>query len=363
MRAALLINPDMGRDGTFDVDVDQTSGHELVRIIRDRDTGLRAIVAIHDSSLGPALGGTRFFPYRDEKEALTDVLRLSEGMTLKAAAAGLPLGGGKAVIIGDPRARKSRELLEAYGRFVDTFEGRYITAGDVGTTASDMDIIGSQTRWVVGRNTGGSGDSGFSTALGVYSAMQAGAVHLWGSAGLSGRSVGVEGAGKVGGQLVRLLVDAGAKVVLADRDPEAVERTVQANPGIATASAVLDQEIDVYAPCALGATLNEKTIPSLRARLVCGAANNQLLTAEGESQLHSQGTLWIPDYVANAGGLIQVSSEVCDPGAEEVTTRIAMIGAAVTEMLSTARDGSKTPAMAAREIVQRRLADATGGRA
>ena len=360
MCAALLDGPRVAEGSPFEIIDEHTSGHERVRMVRDKETGLKAIVAIHNSSLGPALGGTRFFPYQREAEALTDVLRLSEGMTLKAAAAGLPLGGGKAVIIGDPHTDKSPELLRAYGQFVHAFGGDYITAGDVGTTAADMDVIGSQTPWVVGRNAGGSGDSGYSTAFGVFVAMQAAAVYVWGSQGLAGRRVGVEGAGKVGSQLVRLLADAGADVVLADRDPMALQRVSGTHPGTDVTDRVLDQDIDVYAPCAMGGTLNPKTIPAVRARIVCGAANNQLLDTDCEEQLQSAGILWVPDYVANAGGLIQVSSEVTDLGTEEVTDRIAKIGPAVTGMLEAAGDGSQTPAQAARELVLRRLSEAKG---
>lgn len=360
MRSALLGGTSVASTAHFDIIDERIKGHEQVRMLRDEDTGLRAIVAIHNSSLGPALGGTRFFPYKEESDALTDVLRLSEGMTLKAAAAGLPLGGGKAVIIGNPHTHKTPELLRAYGRFVHSFGGGYITAGDVGTTATDMNIIGSQTPWVVGRDAGGSGDSGFSTAYGVFVAMQAAAVHVWGREGLSGRRIGVEGAGKVGSQLARLLIDAGAHVMLADRDPAALQRVSERYPGISISPRVLDQDIDIYAPCAMGATLDESTIPLVCAQIVCGAANNQLLNPDCEEHLQSAGILWIPDYVANAGGLIQVSSEVTDLEPEEVTDRIAMIGSAVTGMLEAAGDGSRTPAEAARELVERRLADAKG---
>lgn len=327
------------------------------------ETGLRAIVAIHSTTRGPALGGTRFFAYDSESAALNDVLRLSEGMTFKAAAAGLPLGGGKAVIIGDNTALKTPDLLRSYGRFVDSFSGSYITAGDVGTTSSDMDYIGESTRWVVGRNEikGGSGDSGYSTASGVFFAMAAAAKALWGTEGLRGRSVGVEGAGKVGKQLISLLLEAGADVVLAESHPESLQRALEEHPKIRTARSVVDAHVDVYAPCAMGATLNPTTIPSIRARLVCGAANNQLLNPEAQYQLAARDVLWVPDYVANAGGLIQVASEidVIQPG--EVGIRIGHIGRTVLEILRIAEERSITPANAADTLVQARLGQGRKG--
>jgi valine dehydrogenase (NAD+) len=357
MPSVLITSHGMGADGVVDLSGELLGLHESVKMLRDNSTGLRAIVAIHSTAMGPALGGTRFYPYESEAAAVQDVLRLSEGMTSKAVAAGLPLGGGKAVIIGDPAALKTPELLRSYGRFVDSFAGSYITAGDVGTTSSDMDTIAESTPWVVGRNQtiGGSGDSGYSTASGVFSAMSAAADHLWGAGGLSGRSVGVEGAGKVGMQLIRLLLEAGCEVMLAEPHTARRLRAVESHPGIRVAHSVIDAPVQIYAPCAMGATLNPRTIPSIRASLVCGAANNQLLSPDIQNQLASSDVLWVPDYVANAGGLIQVASEIDVISPDEVATRIGNIGLTVTEILRTADERSVTPGTAAGAVVQERL--------
>lgn len=240
--------------GVFDRPEHTDFPHQQVMFCHDRNSGLRAIIAIHSLALGPAIGGCRMYPYADEGRALADVLRLSHGMTYKAASAGLDHGGGKAVIIGDPKTDKSPELFEAFGRFVDEIGGRYITACDVGTTCDDMDIIGHMTRHVTFRNiaAGGSGDSGRSTALGVLHAMRAGVEALWGTTELTGRTVGVEGLGKVGYNLVALLLDAGASVVASDISTAATERTRTRFPNVRIAASVLDAPVDIYAPCALG---------------------------------------------------------------------------------------------------------------
>lgn len=329
----------------------------------DPETGLDAYIAIHDTRLGPALGGTRFFPYPDEDLALTDALRLSRGMTYKAAAAGLDLGGGKAVIVGDPTTVKTPELLLAYGRFVQSLRGRYITAADVGTTASDLDIVGRTTSHVVGRTVaaGGSGDSGASTAFGVFCAMRAAVRHVHGS-DLDGLRVGVEGAGKVGGQLIGLLVRAGAQVLLAEPNESALQRTRADHPGIEIVPSVLEADVDVYAPCALGATLTPESAPLVRARIVCGAANNQLLTDDVEDLLVARGITWVPDYVANAGGLIQVASEL-DPdvdhrSVEHVRAEVAALEQRVELVLDNAARAGVTAGRAAEAIADARLAGA-----
>lgn len=357
MASVLLTSPGLGSDGMFDLGRDLRGDHESVKFFRDKATGLSAIIALHSTARGPALGGTRFYPYENEAAALHDVLRLSEGMTYKAAAAGLPLGGGKAVIIGDPFSSKTPDLLRAYGRFVDSFGGSYITAGDVGTNSSDMDTIGETTNWVVGRTEtlGGSGDSGYSTASGVFCAMEAAAQHLWGREGLRGRSVGVEGAGKVGRQLIRLLLEAGSEVVLAEPHAETLRRALEDYPDVRVTPSVVDADIDVYAPCAMGGTLKAESISSVKARLVCGAANNQLLSPEVQYQLAARDVLWIPDYVANAGGLIQVASEIDVIQPDEVQTRIGHIGTTVREILRMAEERSITPGNAANTLVQNRL--------
>lgn len=334
-----------------------TAGHEQVVFCRDRATGLRAIIAIHDTRLGPALGGTRFYPYATETAALTDVLRLSQGMTHKAAAAGIALGGGKAVIIGDPATVKTPALLAAYGRFVDSLSGRYITAGDVGTTAQDLDVVAAATRHVVGSN-GGSGDSGLSTAYGVFSAMRAAAEHRWGTDGLRGRRVGVEGVGKVGAQLVGLLLEEGAEVTVSDASGDALARVLERYPRVTIRHAVLDAPVDVYAPCALGATLTPGSVDAIRAGIVCGAANNQLLDSSVAPLLRRREITWVPDYVANAGGLIQVGGEIADHSADRVRDDIARIADTVGDILRRSDEGDRLPSDVAAEIVAERLAAA-----
>lgn len=331
--------------------------HEQVVFCRDRRTGLRAIVAIHDTTLGPGLGGTRFFPYLNEADALTDVLRLSEGMTYKAAVAGMPLGGAKAVIIGDPLALRTEKLLEAYGRVVESLGGRYYTAADVGTTSADLDVIGRVSKYVVGRSAdvGGSGDSGYSTALGVFSALQAAAAATWGDNGVADRLVGVEGVGKVGRHLVPMVVGAGARVVVADPRPDALRDLGTSAADVAVVSSVLAEPIDVYAPCALGASLTPQSVELLSARVVCGAANNQLLHRGVAELLKRRSIQWVPDYVANAGGLIQVGSELTGALPTDVQAKVRQIESTTREILHIAIDQDVTTWQAARRLVDRRL--------
>jgi valine dehydrogenase (NAD+) len=334
--------------------------HERIVHAHDERSGLSAIIAIHSTLLGPALGGTRFYPYPDAASALTDVLRLSRGMTLKAAVSALDLGGGKAVIVGDPRRVKTPALLEAYGRLVESLNGSYITAGDVGTTSDDMDVIGRTTRHVVARTAaaGGSGDSAPMTALGVFEAMRAAAGRTWGAPTLAGRTVGVEGLGKVGRHLVALLVEDGARVLAADVDPQACADVSRDVPDVTIVDRVVDAEVDVYAPCAMGATLSAATVPGLAARIVCGAANNQLATAHVEDDLARRGVLWVPDFVANAGGLIQVAGERTASTPDDVRTRVLAVRGTVDDVLALAAEHGETPGRAAVRVAQARLDDA-----
>ncbi|MBF0816065.1 Glu/Leu/Phe/Val dehydrogenase [Microbacterium paludicola] len=347
----------------LDIGDEVIDGHEEVLYCHDEESGLRAIIAIHDTTLGPALGGTRFKSYDTDQDALHDVLRLSRGMTSKNAAAGLPFGGGKAVIIGDPRTAKTPELLRAYGRFVDSLDGRYVTAADLGTNSDDLDIVGETTTHLTGRTAGagGAGDSGPATALGVFSAMRAGAERLWGESGLHDRTVGVEGAGKVGGVLTRLLLDEGANVVVADPDPAARERVSAATGGAVTLAESLAGPLDVYAPCALGATVTVDRVTSLGARLVCGAANNQLPTQDEDAALHAAGILWVPDYVANAGGVIHLAGlERLKHEPDVVTADVRRIGDTAREILSRSADAGIPTGIAADELVAARLAAGRG---
>ncbi|MEJ8632161.1 Leu/Phe/Val dehydrogenase [Streptomyces sp. MS2.AVA.5] len=291
--------------------------HEQVVLCQDRASGLKAVIAIHSTALGPALGGTRFYLYPTEDEALADALNLARGMSYKNALAGLDHGGGKAVIIGDPQKNKTKELLQAYGRLVASLRGRYITACDVGTNTADMDVVASQCRWTTGRSpqSGGAGDSSVLTAFGVYQGMRASAQHQWGTPSLRGRTVGIAGVGKVGHILVQHMVSEGAKVVITDVCKEAVGRILAAYPDSVTAVAdtttlIRVANLDIYAPCALGGVLNDETVPVLTAEVVCGAANNQLAHPGIEKDLADRGILYAPDYVVNAGGAIQAADEL-----------------------------------------------------
>lgn len=340
---------------TFRVDDIPTVGHERVVRCLDEATGLHALIGIHSTVLGPALGGTRFRSYGSEPEALKDVLRLSEGMTYKAAAAGLPLGGGKAVILGDPAQLKTPELLAAYGRFVELLQGLYVTAADVGTTADDLEVVYSQTRYVVGR-TGGSGDSGFSTALGVLEAMRGAAEVLWGVEGLRGRRVGVEGVGKVGRHLVDLLLAEGAEVVVSEGSEAALRQVVvRHGDRVRAVPSVLEADVDVYAPCALGATLDVQRVDRLSARMVCGAANNQLATPEVDQALLDRNVLWVPDYVANAGGLIQVGGEYLGRTRAEVRSDVVRVGDTARQVMATALEKHVPTGVAAAALADERL--------
>src|ERR687895_199415 len=267
-------------------------GYEQIVYCSDDHSGLRAIIAIHSTALGPALGGTRFYPYRSEEDALCDVLRLAKGMTYKAAAAGLDLGGGKAVIIGDPRRIKSEELLRAYGRFIETLGGRYITAEDVGTFLQDMDIVRRESRWVTGcsHTYGGSGDPSPVTAYGVLQGIKACLLEVFGSSEVKGRTVALQGVGKVGYALCGYLVKAGAKVTIGDIDVDNLGRAV-GDYGVE--SVPLDDihklEVDVFAPCALGGIINDDTISEFRCKVIAGAANNQLAREEHGDKLRNLG--------------------------------------------------------------------------
>lgn len=288
-------------------------GHEEVVFFSDPSCNLKAVVAIHNTILGPALGGTRMWPYKTTEEAVEDVLRLSRGMTYKAAISGLNLGGGKAVIIGEPSKDKSEALFRAFGRYVNSLNGRYITAEDVNTNVEDMEYIFTETNFVTGvaEIHGGSGNPSPWTARGVYRGMEASAQKVFGDKSLRGKVVALQGAGSVGVHLGRLLNEAGAKIYFTDINEANIQRFKEAVP---TAEFVGTEEIydvkaDVYAPCALGATVNDKTIERLKVKIVCGAANNQLAENRHGDMLKEKGILYAPDYLVNAGGLMNVSIE------------------------------------------------------
>jgi valine dehydrogenase (NAD+) len=341
---------------------ERLAGHEQVVFCHDEATGLRAIVAIHSTALGPALGGTRFYPYASEEEALEDVLALSRGMTYKAAAAGLDLGGGKAVIIGDPARQKTEGLLRAYGRFIESLGGRYRTACDVGTFSEDMDIVARESRFVTGRTVaqGGAGDSSVLTAFGVFQGMRAAAEVTWGRPTLRDRVVGVAGVGKVGRHLVQHLVEDGAEVVVTDVNPAAVAAVEQGHRSVRSVGSVdelVREPLDVYAPCALGGALDDDVVAVLRAKVVCGAANNQLAHAGMDKILSDAGLLYAPDYLVNSGGLIQVADELHGFSFDRARARAAGIFDSTRQVFRIAEQDGVPPAVAADRLAERRIAE------
>jgi leucine dehydrogenase len=345
-RPALTVFSELGKE------------YEQIVFCHDPPSGLRAIVAIHSTALGPALGGTRFFPFRSEDEALRDVLRLARGMTYKAAAAGLDLGGGKAVIIGDPRRDKSEELLRAYGRFIESLGGRYITAEDVGTFREDMDVLRRETRWVTGvsKRLGGSGDPSPVTASGVFHGLRACAEEALRTSSLEGVRVVVQGTGKVGFHLVKHLVEAGAVVTVADVDVDAVARAVS-EFGVDTVEPdkAHAQECDILAPCALGAVIRDDTLPELKCAVVAGAANNQLERPEHGDALAELGILYAPDFVINAGGLINVAEELIGYDRERAMKKVEGIYRTLRETFRRAQLDGVTPAAAANRLAEERI--------
>jgi valine dehydrogenase (NAD+) len=354
-----------GLEGSVETIFGGENRHEQVVFCQDERSGLKAIIAIHSTVLGPALGGTRFYPYPGEQEALTDVLRLAEGMTYKSALAGLDLGGGKAVIIGDPATTKSEALLRCYGRFVESLGGRYVTACDVGTFSSDMDIVAKECRFVTGRSQhdGGAGDSSILTALGVMEGLLAAAEHRWGTPELVGRRIGVEGVGKVGGRLVEHLLAAGASVVVSDVDTAAVARLTAAHPAVEVAAdrtALVTADLDVYCPCALGGVLTAELVEVLTARVVCGAANNQLADADVVKVLDDAGVLYAPDYVVNAGGLIQVADELRGFDFARAESNVRRIRDTTRRILRLADEQRTSPVLAANALAERRIAEIGG---
>ena len=289
-------------------------GHEQVSYFHDPTLGLKGIVAIHNTVLGPALGGCRMWNYKSEEEALVDVLRLSRGMTYKAAIAGLNLGGGKAVIIGDPKKEKSEELFRSFGRFIEGLGGRYITAEDVGTSIKDMDYVRMETKYVTGisKSFGGSGDPSILTAFGTYLGIKASVKYKLKQDSLDGLSISVQGLGSVGMELVKYLANDGMKIFACDidRDIEKIAKE-KYKISIVESDEIYDQDVDIYAPCALGATINDETIPRLKCSIVAGAANNVLKNPKIHSKaLMDKNILYAPDYAINAGGLINVYNEL-----------------------------------------------------
>jgi valine dehydrogenase (NAD+) len=338
---------------------DSGASHEQVVFCNDPTSGLQAIIAIYSTALGPALGGTRFYPYANEADALEDVLNLSRAMAYKAACAGLDLGGGKAVIIGDPTTDKTEALLRAYGRFVQAVGGRYYTACDVGTYVEDMDIIARECSYVTGRSPapGGAGDSSILTAYGVFQGMRAAAEVTWGSPTLRGRRIGISGVGKVGHHLVEHLLEDGASIVISDVSQDAVDRVRLLHPEVDAVGPdeLIRQPMDVYAPCALGAALSDETVMALYARVVCGAANNQLAHPGVEKLLEQRGVLYAPDYVVNSGGLIQVADEIEGYSEPRARAKSTQIYDTTLRIFSLAAAEGVPPSVAADRLAERRM--------
>jgi len=334
-------------------------GHERVLFCSSPEVGLQAIIAVHSTILGPGLGGVRMWPYKSTDDALTDVLRLSQGMTYKAAAAGLNLGGGKAVIIGDPKKDKTEVLMRAFGRYVDSLGGLYITAEDVGTDVDDMETIRTETTWVTGISPiqGGSGDPSSVTAYGVLQGMKAAAHWKFGDASLSGRAVALQGLGSVGFHLAEYLKEEGATIQGADIDPERIARARQLGVEIVPTTDILKLKVDILAPCALGAVLNPTTIPELRCQIVAGAANNQLEDEERDgAALADRGILYGPDFVLNAGGLINVYNELTGYHRESALRMTRGIYANTMRIFELSRAEGIPPVSAAHRVAEERIA-------
>lgn len=338
----------------------ESMGHERVLVCSNPDVGLKAIIAVHSTVLGPGLGGCRMWTYESDEEALTDVLRLSRGMTYKAAAAGLNLGGGKAVIIGDAKTDKSEALFRAFGRYVDSLGGLYITAEDVGTDMEDMELILTETPWVTGVSPahGGSGDPSPVTAYGTLQGIKATLKWQFDEPDVSSRSVAIQGLGSVGRHLAQYLLERGAKVFGSDIDPEAVAEAEELGVEIVPNDDIFDADCDVFAPCALGAVLNDDTIPRLRCRIVAGAANNQLDEENRHGEmLQEKGILYAPDFVINAGGLINVYNELMGDYSQERALRMTRgIYLNLTRVFEIAKKDGITTADAADRVAEERIA-------
>jgi leucine dehydrogenase len=338
-------------------DSNEYSGHERIVFVADQAANLRAIIAIHNSALGPALGGCRFFRYSSASDAETDVLRLSRGMTMKAAVAGVPFGGGKMVVLAPSGEFDRQALFRAVGRAIDELGGRYITGEDVGTGPADMAMMREETKHVLGApaELGGSGDPSPSTALGCFEGIGAALKHQRGASDLAGVRVAVQGLGNVGWRLSELLHDAGARLVVADVVAERLTAAVRRfGAQVVETESVHASDVDVFAPCALGAGLNRNTIPEIKARIVAGAANNQL-AAEREDALRLQerGILYAPDYVINAGGMIQLAVEHASGG--DVEGRVRAIGKTLGQIFDSAKRHGITTSEAAARIAQERI--------
>ncbi|WP_221565469.1 branched-chain amino acid dehydrogenase [Alkalihalobacillus sp. TS-13] len=336
----------------------ETYDYEQLVICQDKQSGLKAIICIHDTTLGPALGGTRMWTYETEDAAIEDALRLAKGMTYKNAAAGLNLGGGKTVIIGDPRTDKNEEMFRAFGRYIQGLNGRYITAEDVGTTVADMDLIRQETEFVTGVSPafGSSGNPSPVTAYGVYRGMKAAAKEAFGTDSLEGKVVAVQGVGNVAYNLCKHLHEEGAQLIVTDIHKEAVQRAVDDFGAKAVdPEEIYSVECDIYAPCALGATVNDETIPQLKAKVIAGAANNQLKDTKHGDTIHEMGIAYAPDYVINAGGVINVADELYGYNRERAMKKVETIYDNIASVFEISKRDNIPTYMAADRLAEERI--------
>lgn len=350
--------------GSAEMDVfSEISGHEQVVFCNDPHTGLKAIIAIHNTTLGPALGGCRMRPYATVNEALNDVLRLSKGMTYKCAAADVDFGGGKSVIIGDPLGEKSPELFRAFGQFVESLKGRFYTGTDMGTTPEDFVHASKETQCIVGipEEYGGSGDSSIPTALGVIYGIKATNKAVWGDDALQGRTYAIQGLGKVGFKVAERLLEEGADLFVSDINEAACELLVQKAKDLpGSVKSVRGEDIygvsaDVFVPCALGGIINDWTIEELKVKAIAGSANNQLEREEHGQDLWRRGILYAPDYIVNAGGLIQVADELYEPNKQRVLTKTKAIYTSLLEVYKHSEDRGICTAEAADLFCEQRI--------
>jgi leucine dehydrogenase len=334
-------------------DLPDFDSHEAVHVFEDRKSGLKAVIAVHSTHLGPAAGGTRFWHYADSQAAITDSLRLSRGMSYKNAMARLPAGGGKAVILANPARAKPQEMLDAFARVVDSLNGKYITAQDVGMSEADMVSLSKVTQHVAGL-PGLGGDPGPYTARGVYLGVQAAAKHALGSDDMSGVHVAIQGVGSVGGGLARYLAEQGAKLTLADVDATRAAALAAELGGVSVAAdAIMDVEADIFSPCALGAILTATSVAALKVKAVAGGANNQLATGPEGQMLSDRGILYAPDYVINAGGIINVLRHIDNAGDDEINRRIDDIPVRLSAIWQESDSSGMTPAQVADNMAQK----------
>jgi leucine dehydrogenase len=336
-------------------------GHESVTFVSDPHSRLRMIIAVHNTLMGPALGGCRMWPYADMQEALTDVLRLSQAMTYKAAMAGLPYGGGKAVVIGDPKREKDDALLLAMGRAVSGLGGRYLITEDVGMTEADMSVIARTTRWLTGRSQseGGSGDPSVPTAEGLFASMKVCLEQLGEPPTVKGKTIAIQGLGKVGSHLAHLAADEGAKLFVSDIDSARLEHAVTELRAVSVIPAeIMTISCDIFSPCALGGVLNEKSVPALNCRIVAGAANNQLASDVDGDVLFGRGILYAPDYVVNAGGLINLSFEADGYHRDRAMAKVKEIPTTLRRLFEQAKNEAAPPHRVSDRIVEERLSRA-----